>query len=70
MAILSSKYKKDKDGFQFVYENGMPATPLITAELSKDDINAIIALVESSFTKGINAGRKQKAQEFREFLEE
>ncbi len=70
MAVLSKSVKQSKEGTQFIYENGMPATIPIEAKLSRDDINTIIALVESSFIKGISTGRKQKAQEFREFLEE
>ncbi|AVL75530.1 hypothetical protein [Providencia rettgeri] len=70
MPVLSKSVKKSKEGTQFIYENGMPATIPIEAKLSLDDINTIITLVESSFTKGISIGRKQKAKEFREFLEE
>nr|ELR5041428.1 hypothetical protein [Providencia stuartii]ELR5082486.1 hypothetical protein [Providencia stuartii] len=70
MAILSKKYKEDKYGVQFIFENGSPASTIYNTALSKEDISSIIDLVEMAYSKGISAGRKQKAQEFRELLEE
>ncbi|MGV2934189.1 hypothetical protein ACIPUA_03885 [Providencia sp. AGC89] len=70
MAILSNKYKKDKYGIQFIFENGSPAATIYNTALTKENINSIIDLVETAYSRGISAGRKEKIQEFKEFLEE
>ncbi|MGO2305997.1 MAG: hypothetical protein ACTH5W_15005 [Providencia sp.] len=70
MVILSKKYKKDKHGVQFIFENGSLASTIYNTALSKEDINSIIDLVETAYSRGISVGRKEKTQELREFLEE
>ncbi len=70
MPLFYKAHKQSKDGLQFFLEPNGRATMPIKAELSKDDINIIIDLIESAYLKGVNTGRKDKAREFRELLEE
>lgn len=70
MSLFYKAHEQSKDGLQFFLEPNGRATMPIHAELSKDDINIIIDLLETAYLKGVNAGRKEKTREFRELLEE
>lgn len=67
MSFMLDKYKKTTDGTTFYRGNGK-AVASLTVNLDKDDYYSIIAVIESAYNAGIDAGREQHAAEFRTLL--